>query len=90
MSKMSADFRGREPRIAVSFEATLIESDGCIIPISVLDVSSSGFRISSSAELVVGEEVQLKLPRSGPLRATICWTRGEQAGGIFLDAPTTP
>ena len=75
----------RERRINVQFEAVLQEGDGCQIRVQVLDVSSSGFRIHSNAELVTEEEVSLQIARSRPLRAKICWTRGQEAGGIFLD-----
>lgn len=76
---------GRERRIHVQFEALLHEADGCQIRVQVLDVSSSGFRIHSNPELVTDEEVMLQIARSRPLRAKICWTRGREAGGIFLD-----
>ena len=82
-------YLGRERRVAVSLWATLIEADGCSVEVEVLDVSSSGFRIASSAELEVGDEVQLKLARSAPLRAEIMWTRGRECGGTFLD-PVEP
>ena len=90
LDRFRAGLRGRERRITVSFDATLVEQDGCRVPVVVLDVSSSGFRITSNAELVVGEEVHLHLPKSEPVRAEICWTRGDEAGGIFLDAPSLP
>ena len=76
---------GRERRIHVQFEAVLQEADGCQIRVQVLDVSSSGFRIQCNAELVIDEEVTLQIARSRPLRAKICWARGSEAGGIFLD-----
>jgi len=84
-NKDGKGYLGRERRVAVSMPGTLIEADGCAIAVEVLDVSSSGFRITTNAELVVGEEVQLELARSAPLRATILWTRGRECGGAFLD-----
>lgn len=85
MPQPRISYFGRERRINVQFEAILQESDGCQIRVQVLDVSSSGFRIHSNAELVIDEEVMLQISRSRPLRAKICWTRGREAGGIFLD-----
>jgi hypothetical protein len=85
--KISADVRARGPRIAVAAPAILIESDGCVVDVTVLDVSSSGFRISSNAELTVDEEVQLQIGKGKPVRAVICWTRGVEAGGNFIDPP---
>ncbi len=84
-SQTRQSYLGRERRINVQFEAVVVESDGCHVRIQVLDVSSSGFRIQSNAEFVIDDEVLLKIPRSAPLRAKICWTRGREAGGIFLD-----
>ena len=72
-------------RIHVCFEAVLVEPDGCKIDVEVLDVSSSGFRVRTNAELVLDDEITLHLARSQPLRAKICWSRGHEAGGIFLD-----
>ncbi|MEO6360179.1 MAG: PilZ domain-containing protein [Sphingomicrobium sp.] len=83
--KIGPGYRGPERRVAVAQPATLVEADGCAIDVDMLDVSSSGFRVATNAELVIGENVELRLPRSQPLRAIICWTRGEEAGGTFLD-----
>jgi hypothetical protein len=85
VSAAEQSYLGRKRRINVRFEAILIEPDGCEIRVQVLDVSSSGFRIQTNAELVVDEQVMLQIPRSRPMRAQICWTRGQEAGGIFLD-----
>ncbi|MFL6734826.1 MAG: PilZ domain-containing protein [Sphingomicrobium sp.] len=85
LRKFTKGFRGRERRIEVAFDAKLIEADGCEVDVTLLDVSSSGFRVKTNAVLDVGAEVQLVLERSDPLRAVICWARGNEAGGIFLD-----
>ena len=85
VGKLGRGYRGRERRVAVALPATLVEADGCAFDVDVLDVSSSGFRVATNAELVVGESVELRLARSQPLRAIICWTRGQEAGGTFLD-----
>lgn len=89
MAQSRQSYLGRERRITVQFEAVLEEADGCQVLVQMLDVSSSGFRVQSSAVLVVDEEVTLRIARSAPLRAKICWTRGKEAGGIFLD-PVDP
>ena len=85
MFTTQSSYLGRQRRINVRFEGILIEDDGCRIPVEVLDVSSSGFRIEANAELVVEAEVMLQIPCSEPMRAKICWTRGSEAGGVFLD-----
>jgi hypothetical protein len=75
----------RETRIQLGRPAVLVESDGCRIPVLLLDVSRSGFRLQSDAELVIGEMVELQVPRSEPIPAQIQWARGCEAGGRFLD-----
>ena len=85
--KTNKGFRGLERRIAVSFEATVVEADGCEIPVSILDISGSGFRISTNAEFASGDEVSLRLGRSEAVRASICWAHGGEAGGIFIEPP---
>jgi hypothetical protein len=84
-SKTNRGFRGDERRISVSLEATVIEADGCEVPVSILDISGSGFRISTNAEFTCGDEVTLRLGRNENVRASICWVRGGEAGGIFTE-----
>ena len=78
-------YKNRSARIAVRYDAVLTEADGCQVEVVVTDVSSSGFRLESDAELVVGEEVLLQVPKHEPARARIQWTRGREAGGTFLE-----
>src|SRR3954447_18672603 len=44
-------YLSREPRIAVRYEAVLIEADGCELDVVVTDVSRDGFRLESHSEL---------------------------------------
>lgn len=78
-------YKGRAKRIGVSIGATLMEPDGCRVSVTILDVSSTGFRLQSPAELTPGDDVQLRVRRRAPIRARIHWTRGLEAGGTFLD-----
>ena len=84
-TKTNRGFRGIERRISVSFEATVVEADGCEVPVSILDISGSGFRISTNAEFNSGDEVTLRLGRRDIVRASICWVRCGEAGGVFID-----
>lgn len=75
----------REPRVSVREEAVLIEEDGCALDVVITDISREGFRLESRAELEVGAEVWLRVAKLEPVRAVIRWTRGTEAGGVFLE-----
>ena len=79
-------YRDRDPRVSVRCNAMLIEHDGCTVDVVIIDVSSTGFRLESLNELVAGEDVLLQSPKQHPVRARIQWTRGFEAGGIFLES----
>jgi len=76
---------GREPRVRMNCAAVLTESDGCTVDVTLIDVSVGGFRLQSLAELAVGSEVLLQMPKVPAVRGQIRWTCGYQSGGIFLD-----
>lgn len=76
----------RSPRVQISIAAVLIDSDGGELPVQVIDVSSSGFRLRSDEQLMAGEEVRLRIPRYGDFRAQLKWVNGHDTGGMFLEA----
>lgn len=78
-------YKERAARIALRRDALLIESDGCELEVVVLNISSAGFRLQSRCELLVGSEVLLQLGKEPPVRASIRWVCGSEAGGVFLD-----
>lgn len=82
----SRGYRQRPARIDIRLDATLIEPDGCRVPIVIVDVSRDGFRLQSRDELVTGDEVSLQVAKAPPVRARIEWTCGFEAGGTFLDS----
>ena len=81
----AAGYAKRDPRIAVRCEAVLIESDGCTLDVVITDVSRDGFKLESRSELEVGSEVMLLVTKMAPVKALIRWTRGYEAGGVFLE-----
>ncbi|HEX8842197.1 MAG TPA: PilZ domain-containing protein [Sphingomicrobium sp.] len=86
--KMKAGgYADRETRIAVRYPAVVIEMDGCELPVEITDVSREGFGLVSNCKLDPGQEIWLSVSNSSlaPLRAIIQWTRGNEAGGVFLD-----
>lgn len=87
-TKMKAGgYADREARIAVRYHAVVIEMDGCESPVEITDVSREGFGLVSNCKLDPGQEVWLAVSNSNlaPLRGMIQWTRGNEAGGVFLD-----
>jgi hypothetical protein len=78
-------YRDRDVRIGVRCNAVLTEADGCRLEVMIIDVSREGFRLESRAELVEGEEVTIAVGKTEPVRARILWTRGHEAGGVFLE-----
>lgn len=74
----------RPARIRVEMDATLIASDGVESPVTLLDLSSAGFRLGNVRDpLEPGDKVQL-LMRQERATGEIRWVLGEEAGGIFL------
>jgi hypothetical protein len=81
----SASYLKREPRIALRCEAVLVEEDGCQLDVVVTDVSRDGFRLESESVLEVGSKVLLQVAKLSPVHGLIRWTRGHEAGGIFME-----
>lgn len=85
--------KARAPRIATRQEAVLITSDLVETNVVIIDVSGTGFRIEAGETFYIGEniliaeEVVIRLPRHGDVRAQIRWAQGCEAGGVFLEQP---
>lgn len=77
---------GRQgPRVEVRREAILIDSGGVPIEVTMLDISSGGFRLECKVAPKTGELVRLRVERGEEFPAQIKWTPGNEAGGVFLD-----
>ena len=81
----SSGYLSRNPRVAVRYDAVLIEADGCELEVVITDVSRDGFRLESNAQLEVGAEVQIRVGKRAAVAALIRWTRRLEAGGVFLE-----
>lgn len=75
----------RERRVEARRSATLIESDGNELPVTILDISARGFRIETRDALAIGDIVRLKVDKAGDFAAQVRWALGSEAGGAFLD-----
>ena len=78
--------RSTSPRILIHEEAQLVLDDGRTIEVVIVDTSREGFRVRCN-DLIRGDQLRamLRVPRSGDLAVEIRWTRGLEAGGVFLD-----
>ncbi len=65
----------------------LVNSDGGEENVTILDVSSGGFRITGSEAVRAGELVHVRVERGETLAAQIRWVLGNEAGGVFLTSP---
>ena len=79
-------FSKRAPRVDLRRPAVLINSDGVETPVTILDVSSGGFRLEISEGPRIGEFVTLQVDRGDAFEAQIRWVLGSEAGGVFLTA----
>lgn len=77
-------FIKRAPRIDFERDAVLIDSKGNARAVTVLDVSSGGFKLRVEVLPAIGEHVRLRVAGSGEIEAQIRWAVGDQAGGVFL------
>ena len=75
----------RATRIGLGLRRWMVMSSGERIKVTVLDMSRQGVRLEVPEPVFVGETVELELGRSGYAKVTICWSRGSEAGGTFLD-----
>ena len=78
----------RERRAVLNRAATLTESDGFTVDVTVVDVTKDDFRLRSVTELELGSKVLLQMDNVSPVRCEIRWSCGHEAGGIFLDPIT--
>jgi hypothetical protein len=77
-------FVERAPRIQFDRAGVLIDSAGGEHPVTVLDLSSSGFKLSLAHPVHAGDLVTLRVDRSGAVQAEIRWAAAGEAGGVFL------
>ena len=77
-------FNKRAPRVNLRRPAIIIHEDGYEASVTILDVSSGGFRLEVTETPRIGEFVTLRIDRGEPVEAQIRWALGNEAGGVFL------
>lgn len=78
------DVRGSTPRVTLDQPAKLVGLLGRTIDVVLVDVSRDGFRVRADGP-ISGEQSFLRVGRHGDQRIELKWTRGHEAGGVFLD-----
>ena len=74
----------RGPRVATDLKAVLLRPNGEEIHAIIIDISKDGFRLTAEAQLMIGERLDLRVPKAGDVPAQIRWALGTEAGGVFL------
>ena len=77
-------FSKRAPRVGLRLPAILVREDSSEEQVTVIDVSSGGFKLEISEAPRIGEFVGLRVDKSGLIDAQIRWVLGDEAGGVFL------
>ena len=77
-------FIKRAPRIDLRRPAVLIDSQGVETVVTILDVSSGGFKLQIDEVPRIGDIVMLRVDGSDDIQAQIRWAIDGQAGGVFL------
>ncbi len=74
----------RGPRVTTDLKAVLLRPNGEEIQVVITDISKDGFKLSAEAQLLIGERLDLRVPKAGDVPAQIRWALGNYAGGVFL------
>jgi hypothetical protein len=81
-------FRASTPRIDLHEPAELVTGNGHAIPVVIVDTSLEGFRIRSDRVLPSSiRSAKLRVRRYGDFAIELRWSRGKDAGGVFLEPP---
>ena len=83
---MNARTAERRPTDAPS---TMRADNGSPVDVVVLDISRSGVRIVTDAQLEIGQEITIGLAGAGVTRAYVAWARGGEYGCAF-ERPMAP
>ncbi len=70
-------------RRPITAASTMRADGGLPVDVVVLDISDSGVRIATKADLRIGQEISIGLAGAGVTRAFVAWRRGERYGCAF-------
>ena len=76
---------GRKDRQPVAIEAVVVRSDGTEESVRLTNVSDEGCRMEMDGEFLIGEQLEIAIPRFGQMKAQIRWALPGSAGAKFVD-----
>jgi hypothetical protein len=76
-------------RRATDAPSTMRADGGAPVDVVVLDISRSGIRIQTDADLGIGQEISIGLAGAGVTRAYVAWARRNEYGCAF-ERPMAP
>lgn len=79
----------RAERRKANAASTLRAGDSSPHDVMVLDLSATGLRIATSADLAIGQEISIGLSGAGTTRAFVAWRRESEYGCAFA-SPLSP
>lgn len=84
MDKVEHILPRRAERKPVQGTAALRRSGHNKVPVTLLDLSTHGFRIETFGGIIIGTPVWITLPGLASIEAKVVWARGDQAGCEFF------
>jgi hypothetical protein len=76
---------GRKDRQPVRIDAVVHRGDGRAESVCLTNVSDEGCRIETEGEFLIGERLEIAIPRFGHLKAQVRWALPGSAGAKFVD-----
>jgi PilZ domain-containing protein len=77
----------RQERRRVELAGHLVQPDGVVLDVRILDFSYNGCQLTLPRFVIAGDEVKLSVPNRGAIGATVRWCEGGRAGLRFHDEP---
>ncbi|MGD9664029.1 MAG: PilZ domain-containing protein [Novosphingobium sp.] len=74
--------RRKAPRRVITFGFDIVEA-GSNQRILILDLSRTGLRLQTAANLAVGETIEVEIPEAGLVEARIMWRADDEFGAMF-------
>jgi flagellar basal body rod protein FlgF len=75
---------GRKDRHPVAIDAVVHRTDGSKAPVRLTNLSDDGCRIEADGHFIIGERVNIAIPRMGHVKAQVRWALDGSAGAKFL------
>src|SRR5437764_11799108 len=76
--------KNRPARVDLRRPAVVVDSQGDEHVVTILDISSGGFRLQLFEGARIGEFVTVRAEHGASFTGQIRWALGDEAGGVFL------